>query len=318
MFWFDNYGQEYDTLVYELGEEEAFARYSQQKDKFVMVEAREDGATRLFVQSLFSIENAERKNGWWNTFTICEQPQKAGTYIAKIVNVRKDKKGYPNFVATPICELDVAAICYKESMWETHKRKSALMSLFVCSGLFTEYHANYLSGMGFNMNALGEEFGMMVNRSSYDQICHAAMFEVIYYGGDLKKIIDLMLSPTRAELMKAAITEKLQEFFDNRSSLAAGYPNLVRKLNRMVELDSAFGVRYHIYDTMHLFDIDYEGAVYNKHIQPVNGDIIDRVEAYMKFYYERKAESSKKKTAAKKAKKAAAKKAAAEAKANNT
>lgn len=105
----------------------------------------------------------------------------------------------------------------------------------------------------------------------------------------------------------------LREFVDNREEKVAEYPHLVKKLNRMIELDGEWQIKHDIEHIMYDFVIKYDNAVYAGHIESINGDDFDKAEAYLKFDAERKAKKKAAKKAAKKDKKNAAAKATKEA-----
>lgn len=308
MMYFDNYGKEYDSLVTEFGEEKAFSRYRKQKGKFVVVNAREDNTTRLFIQSLYDIENIDRKDGWWNTFTICDEPQKVGMYIAKIIDVRKDKDGYPNFIALPVIPLDIIDICNDNSVWTTMKRRNALWGFFKETNLFTEHMCGALNGIGFNIPAIYRKLNISENKYTHTDMYKLAMTDVFCGNITLKEIVNLLCSPTDDQIAHAKHIAKLQDFVINRNSHETEYPYLVKKLNRMIELDTEWRIKHDIEHIMYDFaDIKYDQAVCAGHIESINGDDFDRAETYLRFDAERKAQKKAAKIAAKKASKKAIK-----------
>ena len=316
MMYFYNYGQEYNALVYEEGEEAAFERYAQQNGKFIVVNVTDDNSTRLFIQSLYNLENIERKQGWWNTFTICNDPQKIGTYIARIDNICKDKNGYPIFVATPIISLDISDICASDSFVITSMRRNALFGVFLESGLFTEYHQNWMTRTGsYNFESLYKRFELSKIHYSKSDVCKRAMCDTLIGDITLKEIVDILLSPTDAKIAHDKYVEALRAFVLNRDTYIERYPYLVKKINRMIELESQYAIYRRIEDIMNDFNDKYDSAVYKAlidtvegdtfdrvyHFRQFNGDIFARAEAYLKFDYERKASKKASKTAAKKA-----------------
>lgn len=316
MMYFGNYGKEYDTLVYEMGEEIAFDRYTQQIGKFIFANVVEDNSTRLFIQSLYDIENIERKNGWWNTFTICNEPQKIGSYIARIDNVRKDKNGYPIFIVTPIILLDMDDICVREDFSVTCIRRYVLRGLFIQSGLFTEYYQNWMARIiSYNFESLYKRFEISKTDYNKTDICRKVIHDTLSGDITLKEIIDILLSPTDAKIAHEKYVKALKAFVIDRDNYAETHPYLVKKINRMIELNSQYNIYNRIEDIIRDFNDKYDSAVckmimdpadgdtfYNVyHFKPFNGDIFARAEAYLKFDYSRKANKKASKTAAKKA-----------------
>lgn len=303
MFFFTNYGCLYDKLVLEHGEEKAFSEYARQKGKYVLVNAEEDDDTRLFIQTLYTFESADRKHGWWNTFTICKTPQKAGQYIAQIDEVRKDKKGYPNFVVSPVMEIDRADILGGVDFL----KKGILDDFFLTTHYFTEHCDLDIIMRGYNLKSLSRR----LNEAKYfgypeDKIgiCKAAMHAALNGHLTLKEIIQILLSPTDEKIAHEKYVAMLREFVVHREEKVAKYPHLVKKLNRMIELDGEWQIKHNIEHIMFgLVNDKYYHAVEAGHLEAVNGDDFDQTEAYLKFDAERKAKNKAKKHAAEKAKK---------------
>lgn len=307
MYFIKNYGQQYDALRYELGEEKAFCMYAKQKHRLILVEAREDNATRLFIRSLYAMEDHERKNGWWNTFTICNEPQEAGMYIAEIEDVRQDKNGYPMFIARPFTNLNIFDSCisdtgdpFKDAI-ASMRRRNTMWGLFLESGCFTEHYTGWMTGVNHAAVCRKFELPESCDRTGlYQTVVHT----VVNGSADLKEILDLLLSPTDSEILRANRKARLQDFFDNRNSHNEEYPNLVKKLNRLAELNGERTTRSGMENIMFGFTDkhDYEVAV--GHMEASESeDELDKAEAYLKFDAERKAKNKKKKGDAKKANK---------------
>ena len=89
---------DFSRLAMVYGEEAAQAIYDDKVGKFVIVEAREDNTTRVFIRDMNMFGDARRKEGWWNTFSICNAPVDKGFYMGRIDKVKYDKDGYPIFV----------------------------------------------------------------------------------------------------------------------------------------------------------------------------------------------------------------------------
>lgn len=300
---FTNYGCLYNELVLEYGEEKAFSNYACQKGKHVLVNAKEDNTTRLFIQTLYAFESADRKYGWWDTFTITKNPQKVGLYIAQIDEVRKDKKGYPNFVVSPVMKIDMEDILGGENLY---KKSSLLYDFFLSTRMFTEHSDLDIIMRGYNLKSLSRRLNE-ANYSGYSEdkigICRAAMHAALNGHLTLKEIIKILLSPTDEKIAHENHVAMLREFVEQREEKAAAYPYLVSKLNRMIDLDGKWQITHDIEHIMTDFTIKYDNAVYDGHIESINGDDFDKAEAYLKFDAERKAKNKAAKKAAKKAKK---------------
>lgn len=64
-----------------------------EEGKFILCETKEPKATRLFIHRFSSYTSSTKKNGWWDTFTITNDPcNKVGYYICEILDFKSDKK----------------------------------------------------------------------------------------------------------------------------------------------------------------------------------------------------------------------------------
>lgn len=338
---------DFDRMSTIWGYDIAFDHYKEQTGKLMIATARNSGDTRLYARSIDLVEDKEKKEGWWNTFTITKTPCEKGTFIVEIKNVRPDKDGYPIFeveVLSPISE-DV-----------TNSNLIALV--FYCSHKFTE-RCN--AGMLHNHNVV----------CAYNNIKTFTEKERYYSTKDVAAdLVDLLIAgkieytdvekwltePTEAEKRKQRFEVAMLNFFecinkkpiveeptfnDNtptwfRDMATDAYNQ--RKANEKANPTSYVDTnKYPLLRAKCIALKEEHGGYYfpasakvrfiddlcTKHCMTI-GDYADDesmfayIEAALRFDADRKAKNKAKKTAAKKAKKAAAKKAAAEAKANNT
>ena len=53
--------------------------------------------TRLFIRNVTNVfEDAYKKEGWWNTFSLSKEKIKKGLWLAEVVSYRLDRNGYLN------------------------------------------------------------------------------------------------------------------------------------------------------------------------------------------------------------------------------
>jgi hypothetical protein len=275
-------------MVY--GEEAAQAIYDDKVGKFVIVEAREDNTTRVFIRDMNMFGDARRKEGWWNTFSICNAPVEKGFYMGRIDKVKYDKDGYPIFViyivrCVPDDILQHTELCY----------------VFARSLLFLDTFTNPDSD--YNHDALFQ----LAQTFSPDREYFATLTKA-YAAQTLMedRIVAAMRTPTSYALKCKAVNE----FFANPAN-ATQYPLLFAKREKSSE---KYRMRWSE-DGQYLFLDDIllnaERLVKNGTLSPrAKGESdYDFAERYFRFDEVRKAQNKAAKTAAKKAKKQAAKQA---------
>lgn len=276
------------AMIY--GEEVAQAIYDDKVGKFVIVEAREDNTTRVFIRDMNMFGDARRKEGWWNTFSICNAPVEKGFYMGRIDKVKYDKDGYPIFViyivrCVPDDILQHTELCY----------------VFARSLLFLDTFTNPDSD--YNHDALFQ----LAQTFSPDREYFATLTKA-YAAQTLMedRIVAAMRTPTSYALKCKAVNE----FFANPAN-ATQYPLLFAKRDKSSE---KYRMRWSE-DGQYLFLDDIllnaDRLVKNGTLSPRAEDESDYdfAERYFRFDEVRKAQNKAAKTAAKKAKKQAAKQA---------
>lgn len=276
------------AMIY--GEEVAQAIYDDKAGKFVIVEAREDNTTRVFIRDMNMFGDARRKEGWWNTFSICNAPVEKGFYMGRIDKVKYDKDGYPIFViyivrCVPDDILQHTELCY----------------VFARSLLFLDTFTNPDSD--YNHDALFQ----LAQTFSPDREYFVTLTKA-YAAQTLMedRIVAAMRTPTSYALKCKAVNE----FFGNTAN-ATQYPLLFAKRDKSSE---KYRMRWSE-DGQYLFLddilINADRLVKNGSLSPrAEGESdYDFAERYFRFDEVRKAQNKAAKTAAKKAKKQAAKQA---------
>lgn len=281
---------DFSRLAMIYGEEAAQAIYDDKVDKFVIVEAREDNTTRVFIRDINIFGDARRKEGWWNTFSICNAPVEKGFYMGRIDKVKYDKDGYPIFV-----------ICIVRCVPDDILQHTELCYVFARSLLFLDTFTNPDSD--YNHDALFQ----LAQTFSPDREYFATLTKA-YAAQTLMedRIVAAMRTPTSYALKCKAVNE----FFANPANTTQ-YPLLFAKRDKSSE---KYRMRWSE-DGQYLFLDDIllnaDRLVKNGTLTPRAEDESDYdfAERYFRFDEVRKAQNKAAKTAAKKAKKQAAKQA---------
>ena len=263
---------DFSRLAMIYGEEAAQAIYDDKVGKFVIVEAREDNTTRVFIRDMNMFGDARRKEGWWNTFSICNAPIEKGFYMGRIDKVKYDKDGYPIFViyivrCVPDDILQHTELCY----------------VFARSLLFLDTFTN-------------------PDREYFATLTKAYAAQTLMED----RIVAAMRTPTSYALKCKAVNE----FFANPAN-ATQYPLLFAKRDKSSEkyrMRWSEDGQYLFLDDILL---NAERLVKNGTLSSrAEGESdYDFAERYFRFDEVRKAQNKAAKTAAKKAKKQAAKQA---------
>ena len=288
-------GSYYDTLRDIYGEEEALARYESKCGQLLIATANNDGDTRLFVRSVNPMTDLRKKSGWWNTFTITQNPCDAGTFICRVLRVKTDKNGYPIFVVTPIVRIDESLILCDEVMY-----------LFCMSGMFTE--DGYGWNSAYNHVYLEEQieaisFVPQTNSNHHIVVIQEAVRLFINGTVCRDQLVAWLHEPTDWQKQEAAFQEEVERFL----KAPIPFPLLGEKYQKFR------GDRLYVWPEQ---QVEFVRDLLSKYEFSANAGQIaaqpeasmwQQIESYLQFDKDRKLAQKAAKTAAKKAKKAAAK-----------
>lgn len=281
---------DFDRLAILYGEEVAQSIYDDKAGKFIIVEAREDNTTRVFIRDMNMFGDARRKEGWWNTFSICRAPVDKGFYMGRIDQVKYDKDGYPIFVVYIVR-------CLPDDILEHEE----LCYVFARSMLFLDTFTNPNSD--YNHEALLQLAHTFDTDREYFAVLTKAYADQILLED---RIVAAMRTPTSYALKCKAVNE----FFATPAN-ATKYPLLFAKRDKSSE---KYRMRWDD-EAQNFFMEDIltnaERLVEKGALSPrAEGESdYDFAERYFRFDEVRKAQNKAAKTAAKKAKKQAAKQA---------
>jgi len=180
--------------------------------KFILCEAREDNTTRLFIHQFNSWSSVFTKNGWWDTFTVTNQPCKKGFYLCKIQDFKIDRNEYLNCIVFPNKYLGDTI---NEDLigWDY---------LFYCKKLSKEYTSQHYRSR-FNIGNLYNVYKNEFENSGYSNIDSFIFAEFMK---DKISIEDISIA-----LEEKYDIEKLAEDINNNiKKYSDKYPLLVKKL----------------------------------------------------------------------------------------
>lgn len=292
------------------------------------VEATEHNTTRLFIRSLYPLEDVEKKMGWWNIFTITKEPvENAGMYIARIDRHTYDKDCHDMLIASIVCPIPAQEVYDLFGPMEWYRR-SIIQDIFLLSGKFSEKDAiphYYRSGNWLALYRMASQIDNTIDTKRIGD--HEVVREYI------AKIVDLIISgklsivdavkcikqPTDFEINERQWIEKLEGIVYNIDTYT-DHPKLAEYIKKRISAIGIDCVAHSIYIMLGELHGKYISAVINGRMERVKGDdpdaswwdwhdpvYFDKLEAYLKFDAERKAKNKAAKKAAKKAKKHVAK-----------
>lgn len=287
----------FEVLETLYGEEEANRRFEAAVGKYVIVEAREDNTTRLFIKSTNDITNARTKDGWWNTFSICKSPCNKGFYIGEVSELRHDKYGYPIFVIQIKCSID-----------DDFMSHEPFVHVVAMSHLFLNEFDNLDSRNNYDaLIELGVKHGYdggcnIINLSKY--LMELFMDSKI----SIKDIDNAANTATQYDIN----CQKITDFFNNGDNRSK-YPLLFAKKDKESFSNALkYNSKYASEDAYWFMSdiVSSANSAVDKGFIPAMEDsecYQDFIERYLHFNQERKKANKAAKTAAKKAKKAAKK-----------
>lgn len=289
---------------------------------YVYVEARESNTTRLFIRSLWVLEDNKKKHGWWNIFSICRTPvEKEGMYIARIDRHTCDKDGHDMLIVTPIISIpahDVYCLIPADEWF----RRDIIQEVFLLSHKFSE------KALKLNMYQEGNNWLLLYKKAKEldDTINVDGLYSRSVVPEIIGKVVDLVVSgkmsmvdvityirtPTDHEIAEQEWNKFLYDFVRNIDTYTA-HPLLAEHIKKEIVSHGVNSVLFHIQDILDQLSSKYASASGHGHMSKVGGDMtwndwddptfFDKLEAFLKFDAERKAKNKAAKKAAKKAKK---------------
>lgn len=283
------------------------------------VEATEPNTTRLFIRSLYPLEDVEKKMGWWNIFTITKEPvENAGMYIARIDRHTYDKDGHDMLIASIACPIPAQEVYDLFGPMEWHRR-SIIQDIFLLSGKFSEKVTRFdLYREGNNWLLLYKKAKELENTINIDRMfSHSVEPEIIGKVVDLivagkmnmVDVVTYLCSPTDHEIAEQNWKNFLADFVRNIDTYTA-HPLLAEHIKKEIASHGVDCVIFHIEDIIDRLSGKYASASGYGHMPKVGGDMtwndwedptfFDKLEAFLKFDAERKAKNKAAKKAAKK------------------
>jgi len=246
--------------------------------KFVLCQAKEDNITRLFIHQFSKWMSAFTKEGWWDTFTICEKSCVKGFYLCQIEEFKIDKNGYLNMVVYP-----------NKFIGEVIDEDAIAWDYLHMTNKFADKYKSQHWRARFNFANLNNIFNERFEASGYSNMENFIFAGFIQGEITLEEISDALEEKYEIEKLAEDINGNLKKYSEK-------YPLLVKKLPK----DESWGMYMTRCTVNYLQDKSYE---YDRLKLGNENNILNQVEEVFKYWEEvHKVQKEKKKAEKKLAK----------------
>lgn len=304
----------YAMNEFELTENEALVEWynGNYTNRYLVVEAREDNSTRLFIREVTElIADAFKKQGWWNIFTVTDTPTSKGLYIAKAKGFRLDRNGYVNAKVECIRPIDEIQFQQMFSSKSDGTWNSVAWWYMIGQSrmFFDEYTFNFIGIHNPNVDVLLEKHPELTEDMPEGELkYHYAAVKALdlYLKGELplSEIEECLNTPTPWEkvvdgVWKSVARGNIEKVYGEK------YPLFAKKVTHNVVAEFSSLVNREDVEAYLLRQTElYQKLVDEKAIEPV-GDFIEAVEKALEYRKALQDAEKARKKAEKKAKKAA-------------
>ncbi len=263
--------------------------------KYVICESRSEEkrkCKRLYIRNVTNtFLDAYKKNGWWNTFTLCENDVPTGLWLCVTREFRIDKNGYVNMIVdavAPIPELKKHFFLEaKEGSWN-----SPAIKLMLGSGKFLpEYEFQTYNNL--NVDELRNRFQKYANLE-YSELCDAVLKDWLAEKISLTEIENALNEKTPYEKMVISVQMAIAKGTIEKDF--SQYPLFAKKISRTENHEGLFHNTVGYYKVESYIErnvCSYYDLVANGEMVEIESDYpLDIVEAVLE-YRERKKELEK-------------------------
>lgn len=256
--------------------------------KYLLCEARKDGATRLFIRNTTnSFADTLNKSGWWDTFTVTKTPVHKGIWLCRINHMRNDRKGYLNQeveTVLPINDVKFHTL-FDFSSTNGTWNSVAWWLMIVCSNLFLDKYNFETTSRNPNIEALREAFPEDLKETvSYKEVGKIMLFKYLRNEVTLEKIEECLNTPTEwesfvIEVQTAVARHTVEEKFSK------SYPLFAKKVRNNTVDEGDLFVRRDNVESYLIRQLDSYYMLVKTGKLPVVNDLswLDQIEAVLKY-----------------------------------
>lgn len=240
--------------------------------------------TRLFIRNVTNtLEDASKKEGWWNTFTLSREKVDKGLWLAEVVSYRLDRNGYLNSevkVIMPVNDIAFHALfSNKKGTWNS----SAWWLMMVVSEAFLREYK--FSAHGFvhkpNFDELKKRFPIF-NGLSAKEIGEKALYMYLNNEVDIEEIEECLDTLNDWEelisnVSSAVLCGNAEKLYGDK------YPLFAKKVSHNVENGDFYFADQNAEDYISRQMDYYNELLKDGKVDPVVGDVLDIVEATLAY-----------------------------------
>lgn len=257
------------------------------KWKYIICESRNSGDTRLFIRTVTSIlEDAHRKKGWWDTFTVTKDPTPKGLWLAKIVEYKLDKNGYINLEVETILPIDDVKFhrlfCFEstDGTWNS----IAWWLMMVRSNIFlNKYDFRMSSSHDPNYKVLRSEFPELGDVKP-DEIGRIMLHKYLRNEVTLEKIEECLNTPSDwdqlvIDIQKAVAYDKVDKLYGDK------YPLFAKKVSNNVVGSSNVVYKHNIEWYLKRQLMYYDELIKDNKVEAISDETawLDMIETALKY-----------------------------------
>lgn len=240
--------------------------------------------TRLFIRNVTNtLEDANKKKGWWNTFTLSEKKVEKGLWLAEVVSYRLDRNGYLNSevkVVVPVNDIAFHALfSNKKGTWNS----SAWWLMMVVSEAFLREYAFSAHGIIHepNFEELKKRFPIFDGLSA-KEIGERVLYKYLNNEVTIEEIEDCLDTPNNWEKLILDISSAVLRGNTERL-YGKKYPLFAKKVSHNVENGDSIFTEHNTENYIRRQMDYYDELLKDGKVDPVVGDVLDIVEVALAY-----------------------------------
>ncbi len=240
--------------------------------------------TRLFIRNVTNtLEDAYRKEGWWNTFTLSSEKVEKGLWLAEVVSYRLDRNGYLNSevkVIMPVNDIAFHVLfSNKKGTWNS----SAWWLMMVVSEAFLREYAFSAHGIIHepNFDELKKRFPIFDGLTA-KEIGEKALYMYLNDEVAIEEIEECLDTPNDWEKLISNVSSAVLR--GNAERLYGDkYPLFAKKVSHNVENGDSYFTDYNTENYIRRQIDYYNELLKDGKVELVVGDVLDIVEAALAY-----------------------------------
>ena len=240
--------------------------------------------TRLFIRNVTNaLEDAYKKEGWWNTFTLSREKVEKGLWLAEVVGYRLDRNGYLNSevkVIMPVNDIAFHALfSEKKGTWNS----SAWWLMMVVSKSFLREYAFSAHRIIHepNFEELKKRFPIFDGLTT-KEMGEKALYMYLNNEVTIEEIEECLDTPNDWEKLISKVSSAVLR--GNAERLyGEKYPLFAKKVSHNVENGNSYFTDHNTENYIKRQMDYYDELLKDGKIEPVVGDVLDIVEAALAY-----------------------------------